>query len=294
MNIKFNITPTRTNFFSKAQSEKVDAGVEIFKQVLNSDEFFKRVKNFQWRTSDGIAFNRFYLSRGMSNQQVGEAICRGLHRQQGLINVIKSNVNIVINIVPCGNRQEAESVYNNTITCCLGIDVVKLNHPWYSPVHVACALMHEWCCWNGFSYGDALVAKMENWSGNTVPIACAWITKDIAASVCNSPEVSTWSSRIKNKNFDYCACSITYSMGFSSSYCSPVLRLDELINLLEKELSWLTTCENKTPDISNRIAVLSKSLKLTNQMKLNLCNTTLDGSEWMHFPVNTISLINSN
>ena len=89
MILKYNITSSRMSYFTDAQAAKVDAGVEIFKQIVCSEEFLNKVKNFQWRTSDGVAFKRFYLSNGMSNQQVGEMICDGFPRTNSVINQMK-------------------------------------------------------------------------------------------------------------------------------------------------------------------------------------------------------------
>ena len=294
MNLKFNITSSRMNSFSTAQAAKVDAGVEIFKEVISSEEFLSKVNNFQWRTSDGVAFNRFYLSNGMSNQQIGDVICKGLNRTYDLINIVKPSSVPVVNIIPCNNQHETDDFHNNTITCCIGVDTNMLNNSWYTPVHVACAIMHEWCCWNGFNCSPAST-KMENWSGNTVPVACAWMTKDVAASVCNSSEVRNWCGMINNRTFDYCACSITYSNLSSNQNCiSPIVKMDECTNILEMELNWLTACKNITPDVTNRIKVLNNCLSMMTQMKLNICNTTMDGSDWACVPVNSMTSINPN
>lgn len=294
MNLKFEITSSRMNSFSTAQAAKVDAGVEIFKQVICSEEFLNKVNNFQWRTSEGIAFNRFYLSNGMSNQQIGEVICKGLNRTYDLVNIAKQSSVSVANIVLCSNRQDVKRIYNNRITCYLGVDTNMLNNSWYTPVHVACAIMHEWCCWNGFN-GSPVSTRMENWSGNTVPVACAWMTKDVAAAICNSSEVSNWCGMINNRTFDYCACSTIYPTLSSTQNCiSPIIKMDECINMLEMELSWLTASKSITPDVTNRITVLNKCLSMMTQMKLNICNTTMDGSDWACVPVNSINPINSN
>lgn len=294
MNLKFNITSSRMNCFTAAQAAKVDAGVEIFKQIICSEAFLNKVNNFQWRTTDGVAFNRFYLSNGMSNKQVSEMICQGLHRKNDLINMVKPTPVEVVNIVPCSNQKEIENIYNNTITCCIGADTNMLNNTWYTPVHLACAIMHEWCCWNGFNCSPTST-KMENWSGNTVPVACAWITKDVAAAVCNSSEVSNWCGMINNRTFDYCACSTTYLTSISDTVCiSPIVKMDECINLMELEMNWLTTCKNVSPDVSNRMTVLNNCIRMMTQMKLNMCNTTMDGSDWACVPVNTMSSVNFN
>jgi len=290
------------NSFTSAQAAKVDAGVEIFKQVISSEEFQSKVNNFQWRTSEGVAFNRFYLSNGMSNLQASEVICKGENRKNDLINVVQPTAVPVVNIVPCSNQKETENFHNqpsygldnNNISCCIGVDTNMLNNGWYTPVHVACAIMHEWCCWNGFNCNPTS-SKMENWSCNTVPVACAWMTKDVAAAVCNSTEVSNWCGMINNRTFDYCACSMTYSSVSAGTNCiSPIVKMDECINIMEMELNWLTTCKNITPDVTNRITVLNNCMTLMTQMKLNICNTTMDGSDWACVPVNSMSSFNSN
>ena len=62
MNLKFNITSSRMNSFTIAQAAKVDAGVEIFKQIIDSEVFLNKVNNFQWRTSDGVAVSYTHLT----------------------------------------------------------------------------------------------------------------------------------------------------------------------------------------------------------------------------------------
>ena len=294
MILKYNITSSRMSYFTDAQAAKVDAGVEIFKQIVCSEEFLNKVKNFQWRTSDGVAFKRFYLSNGMSNQQVGEMICDGFPRTNSVINQMKPSSIEVMNIIPCGSQKEMEIINSNSVSCVIGIDTNMLNNTWYTPVHLACAIMHEWCCWNGFNC-SLPSTRMENWSGNTVPVACAWITKDVAAVVCKSSEVSNWCGMINNQTFDYCACSITYATSNSNLiYISPIVKMDECINMIELEMNWLTSCKNIFPDVSNRITVLSNCMRMMTQMKLNMCNTTMDASDWACVPVSSISKINSN
>jgi hypothetical protein len=294
MKLKFNVKSSLTNYFTDTQAAKVDAGVEIFKQVISSDEFQSKVKNFQWRTSEGVAFNRFYLSNGMSNEQICDVICKGVNHNQSLINTVKETNFTVVNIVPCVNKQEAENCWNNTFTPCIGINTNLLNNTWYTPVHVACAIMHEWCTWNGFNCSPT-TSKLESWSSNTVPVACSWVCKDVCATVCDSPEVANWCDQINNQTFDYCACSTTFNVpSETTNSVSPILKIDECINLLEKEMNSLTTCNDVIPDVTNRITVLSDWVKMMTHMKLKLCNTSIDGSDWTYVPVNAIATANAN
>lgn len=290
-NINFNITPTRTNCFTTAQAAKVEAGIEIFLKVICSEEFQNRVKNFQWRTTDGVAFNRFFQSNGMSNEQVCNVICNGTNWTNP---TNEETTNPMVNVVPCSNMQEVVACCNNTITPCVCIDTNVLNNSWYTPVHVACAIMHEWCCTNGFTCGST-TTRMENWTNNTVPVACAWICKDVCTTVCNTPEVTNWCNTINNSTFDYCACTVTWNVWTNTvTNVSPVNNIDACINMMEVEMNWLTTCNNVTPDVTNRIATLKTCINSMTDMKVNLCNTSLDGCDVACVPGNVMSTANAN
>ena len=205
MNVKFNIAATRTNCFTPAQAKKVDAGIEIFKKVMTSEEFRNAVCNFKWRTTTGMVFNRFYMSNGMSNQQVWETVCNETSWTKGLTNVVDgmmwggtaANNCAVVNVVPCCTREEVMNCCNDVNNPSICIDTNVLNNTWYTPVHVACAMMHEWCCMNGFCPTGTTMG-VENWTVNCVPMACAWICKEVCETVCNTTEVTTWCNTIDN------------------------------------------------------------------------------------------------
>ena len=287
MNVRFNITPTRTNCFTTAQAGKVQAGIEIFQQVINSEEFKTRVNNFQWRTSEGVAFNRFFLSNGMSNAQVCDTISNGTIWTTG------TNETIVVNVVPCSTVQDVEVCCTST-TPCVCIDTNVLNNSWYTPVHVACAIMHEWCCCNGFNWSTP-TARIESWNNNTVPVACAWICKDVCTTVCNNTEVTNWCNTINDTTFDYCACTTTYNVWTNTTnVVSPIVKIDECINIMECEVNWLNNANTVTPDVTNRITTLTNCITTMNEMKISLCNTSLDGCDVACVPVNTVSAVSSN
>lgn len=292
-NVNFNITSTTTNCFTPSQAAKVDAGIEIFKQVMNSEEFQNQVQNFQWRTSEGVAFNRFYMSNGMSNQQVWDMICNNMDWKNGLTNVVTNNNVVTVNVVPCATTQEMMDCCNNTAPT-IGVDMNIINNSWYTPVHVACAMMHEWCTMCGFGCGTP-TSKIENWTNWTVPVACAWMCKDVCKVVCDSNEVTNWCNLINNQNFDYWACSMTCNAWTNTTNCvSPVAKMDECINMMEVEMNWLKSCNNVTPDVSNRMTTLTNCINAMNEMKMNLCNTSVDGTDWACMPVNVVNTVNAN
>lgn len=284
MNVRFNVTPTRTNRFTTTQAAKVEAGIEIFNKVICSEEFQNRVRNFQWRTAEGTAFNRFYMSNGMSNDQVCDMICNGTNWNWG------NNESPVVNVVPCSTWQEVEACCTNTTTPCVCIDTNVLNNSWYTPVHVACAIMHEWCCCNGFNCCTTN-SRVENWSGNTVPVACAWICKDVCTTVCDTTEVTNWCNMINDQTFDYCACTTTYNVWTNNTnVISPVNNIDTCISMMETEMNWLNSSNNVTPDMNSRITVLTNCINTLTEMKTNLCNTSLDGCDVACVPVTTSSM----
>jgi len=293
MNVNFNITSTTTNCFTTSQAAKVDAGIEIFKQVISSKEFQTKVKNFQWRTANGVAFNRFHMSNGMSNQQVCNTICNGTDWANQVTNVVNNNTPTTVNVVPCCTQQEVMNCMN-AMTACICIDMNVVNNSWYTPVHIACAIMHEWCCWNGFTC-NTTNTRVENWTVNTVPVACAWMCKDVCSTVCNTSEVTNWCNMINNQTFNYCACTSTYNVTTNTTNSvSSVTNIDTCINVMEMEMNWLTTCNNVTPDVTNRMTTLTNCINMMNEMKINLCNTSMDACDWTCMPVNVVETVSAN
>ena len=294
-NVKFNIATTRTNCFTPAQAKKVDAGIEIFKKVMTSEEFKNTVCNFKWRTTEGMTFNRFYLSNGMSNQQVWETLCSETTWTKVLNNVVEGMAyGSVVNVIPCCTSEEVMNCYNNINTPTICLDTNVLNNAWYTPVHVACAMMHEWCCMKGFCPTGTTMG-MENWSVNSVPMGTAWMCKDICETVCNSTEVTSWCNAINNNTFTFAPCSMTYNCWSKTNNCtSTVSMMDQCMNMMEQEMSWLQACNNTTPDIVNRMTVLTNCMNAMNDMKVNMCNTSLDGCDVASMPTVTMSTVSAN
>ncbi|MEM6966848.1 MAG: hypothetical protein AAF573_18940, partial [Bacteroidota bacterium] len=274
------------NRFTPAQAAKVEAGIEIFNQVISSDEFQNRVSNFQWTTPEGTTFNRFFVSNGMSNEQVCDMICNGV----GTIWNGGNGEPPLVNIVPCATVQEVEACCTNPTTPCVPININVINNSWYTPVHVACAIVHEWCCCNGFT-GTTFGVGIGNWSNNTVPVACAWICKDVCPTVCNTTEVTNWCNMINDQTFDYCPCTTTFQVSpTTTGIVSPINNIDACINTIETELSWLRGSNNVTPSVNDRITVLTNCISTLTEMKTNLCNTSLDGCDVFGVPVTTSTM----
>ena len=302
MNVKFNIAATRTNFFTPAQAKKVDAGIEIFKKVVTSQNFRDAVCKFNWRTTEGMTYNRFFMSNGMSNEQVWDMICNEFTWTEKLNNVVSgmmwggatTNNCAVVNVMPCCTRQEVVNCCNDVNNPSICIDTNVLNNTWYTPVHVACAMMHEWCCMNGF-VPTGITSGIENRSMNSVPLACAWIVKGVCEAVCNTQEVTDWCNTINNNTFTYSPCATTYNCWTNTTNCtSTVSMMDQCMNMMAQEMAWLQTCENSTPDVVNRMSVLTNCMNAMNDMKVNMCNTSLDGCDVVCMPAVEMSTVSAN
>ena len=106
-NVTFNITASRFRNFTTAQETKVKEGLALFQKVVEDARFKEKVCNFVWTSESGNAFNRFLMSKGMSNTQVFETICNSTGKMMNdTMMMATGNTNMVCNIVPCCNKNE--------------------------------------------------------------------------------------------------------------------------------------------------------------------------------------------
>ena len=279
VNVKFNVGCTRTCYFTKNQIAKINAGIAIFEKVVSNPEFKERVTNFNWTTPSGTTYNRFLLCNGMSNTQVWDCLESGCEW-----GTMTNTPATTVNVVPCGSTTEMTWVANAPVpTICINTSV--LNNTWYTPVHIACCLIHEYCVNLGFSchVNGRLV---EDWHC-TVPAACADICCDIARemSVSNT-EISNYFRWIDTANFDYFPCTTCYRVeGYETTNLLANTRFDEIINSMCTEMECLERTPNRTPAENKRLTTVTECVGTLRELKTQLYATSLDGCERVCSPI---------
>ncbi len=281
VNVIFNVGSVRTRPFTVNQMKKIEEGIAIFNQIVNSSTFRKRVTNYSWRTDNGTTYNRFHMSNGMSNDQVWDCIEQGFNRPVPATK--KNNTSWVMNIMPCFSVNDI--MWNRGwVNPTVWMDVNCMDQEWYTPVHVACCLVHE-CCVNMGFCADYNGQRVEYWR-HTVPYACATICCDIICDMAKSNTTwKAWCSHIDSAQFDYCPCSYTYAAQGTTSWCmSPCARIDEVITWLNTEVQWIEDCNKPTTDEVNRMTTLTNTINSLREMKSKLFVTSLDGCERVGIP----------
>ena len=278
VNVKFNVGSTRTSYFTKNQMAKVKAGIAIFEKVVNNPSFKERIQTFSWTTPSGTTYNRFLLCNGMSNAQVWDCL------QSGCEWGTTSKPSTTMNIVPCGSTTEMTWVVNSPVpTVCINTNVI--NNTWYTPVHIACCLIHEYCVNLGFSchVNGRLV---EDWHC-TVPAACADICCDIARDMSMSnTDISNYFRCIDTANFDYFACTTCFHVeGYETNTLLWNTRFDEIINSMCCEMEWLENAKNRTTDETTRLTTVTDVVNTLRELKTRLYTTSLDGCERVTSPI---------
>ncbi len=273
VNVKFNIGCTRTAYFTKNQTAKVKAGIAIFEKVINHPSFKERICNFNWTSPEGTTFNRFLFCNGMSNTQVWDCIQDGCDW-----GTTPGTTTSFVNVVPCCSVSEMGWVANSPVpTICINTNVI--NNSWYTPVHIACCLVHEYCVNLGFS---CLVngTPVENWEC-TVPAACASICCDVARQMSmTDTDLAGYFQWINETNFNYYPCSTCFYVdAYTNTTAAPNTRIDELINTMYTELECLQSVTNCTPQETNRLNTVTECLNNLKEIKNRLYVTSLDGCE---------------
>ncbi len=290
-NVQFNVCGTRTQQFTSSQETKVRKGIEIFQRVVNSPAFKNRVCNYSWTSSNGKTFQRFHMSHGLSNTQVWDCLCNG--------NVSWNNQysqQQTFNVVPCATNTDWNNCMTNpsswvcptptsdtatmTMTCpCLCVNVNCLNDKNYTAVHVAAALMYEYCVCCGFTT-EWNGNTVRNWQ-NTVPAVCSWMVADCCKEVCATDTTVMECMECVNLNdFDCCACSTTFFTNrTTATWNTSVSQLDVVISSLEREWNCLNAVTNKTSEEVDRFTCVTNCLDEMRTMRTNLCRTSLDGCD---------------
>ncbi len=282
VNVKFNVGSTRTSYFTKNQIAKVNAGIALFEKVVNSPAFKQRVIDFDWTTPTGTNYNRFLLCNGLSNTQVWETFEKGC--DWGTWGTTTKPTTTTLNVVPCCSTTEMTWVTNvPTPTICINTNVI--NNTWYTPVHIACCLVHEYCVNLGFSchVNGRLV---EDWHC-TVPAACADICCEIAREMgMSNTEISTYFRWIDSANFDYFACTTCFHVtGYETNQILANTRIDEVINCMCTEIECLERTKNRTSAETTRLTTVTNAVNTLRELKTRLFSTSLDGCERITSPI---------
>ncbi len=284
-NVTFNITASRFRNFTAAQETKVKEGLALFQKAVEDARFKEKVCNFVWTSESGNAFNRFLMSKGMSNMQVFETICNTTGKMMNdTMMMATGDSTMVCNIVPCCNKNEYVYCCTNTPMTTVCINTNMLNQDWYTPVHVAACIMHEWCVCKGFccTTNGTLVSDYPN----TVPYACGKTMMQVIKEVCaKDPQVSMYVSQINETNFDCCPCSTSWATDTTVTECVNVCeQVDQVVSALEMEMDMINCISNKSKDEVNRMTVLTNCITTMKDVKNRLTNTSLDGTETVMMP----------
>ncbi len=279
VNVKFTVGCTRTSYFTKNQTAKVNAGIAIFEKVINSPTFKERINNFSWTTPSGTTYNRFLLCNGMSNAQVWDCLQKGCDWGS-----MPKSSTTTVNIVPCGSTTEMTWVANSpTPMVCINTNVI--NNTWYTPVHIACSLVHEYCVNLGFSchVNGRLV---EDWHC-CVPSACADICCEIAREMSMSnTDISNYFRWIDTANFDYFACTTCYHVeGYETNNLLANTRFDEIINSMCTEIECLERTTKRNSKETTRLTTVTDVVNTLRELKTRLYSTSLDGCERVTSPI---------
>lgn len=272
-NVNFSIGRTRNLTFTKEERSKLQAGLDIFLQAVNSKLFKTKVVNYQWRDAEGLVYNRFHLCKGMTNDEV-------LGCFENLNMTLGTTDNVInIGILPCRNRKDI-STYSKMTVSTIWINKGCLNNEWYTPVHVASCIAHEYCINLGFNSGVAsgLVPHAEH----TVPYACGKLLKEVAAQ---------WENRVtdiqdsfdlinEQSEYEYLPCSTTFQLkGMEAESENSNEMVKALKKLLKKEIKSLKNLKVLSNEEFERLYALEKSIYKLKSIQSSLKKTSLDGIE---------------
>ena len=279
VNVKFNVGCSRTAYFTKNQTAKVKAGIAIFEKVVNHPSFKKQICNFNWTAPNGTIYNRFLFSNGMSNTQVWECIQNGCNW-----GTTSGSTVPFVNIVPCSSASEMTWATNSPVpTVCVNTNVI--NNNWYTPVHIACALVQEYCVALGFSC-KVTGSPLENWEC-TVPAACGAICRDVAHQLSMTDnEIAGYFQWVNETNFNYYPCSTCYYVDtVDNTRAVASTRIDELVNTMCTEIEWLKGLSNCTKQETSRLNTVTECLNNLKEIRTKLYTSSLDGCEQVTTPV---------
>ncbi len=300
-NIKFQFGSTPTCTMTQKQMEKVKSAITILEKVVASPSFKKNVNDFNWSSRNKTTYNRFHLSNGMSNAQVWDCITNATNWFNPTMKT--KTTNTVINIVPCTTRNEVVSRANGTNTMAstpitagttinpmapvfnICLDANWMNSPMCTPVHIASCIMHEYCVCLGF--GCQMNGQLVPNFDCTVPYACGTIVREVCQEMSKKNKMIAGCFEVINEsNYNYSPCTTTFCCASVNTQCVTTCNtIDTAITGMMTELDCIENVSKNTKAETTRMETLTNCIKMLQEVKANLVNTSLDACETMSTPV---------
>jgi hypothetical protein len=170
--IELSVNANLINFSRTADREKVLAGLELLKSVINSEEFRLRVLNHQW---DGQT--QFANNEGLSNEEILEKILRA---EEYLSPTTTYVIDLELSLyTPKWWQAGQRNVIGYTNP---GEPRIYMNTNFFrgfTPAEVAGNLAHEWCHKLGFGHAFQETAERPY----SVPYAVGYMVRDLGAKM---------------------------------------------------------------------------------------------------------------
>jgi hypothetical protein len=153
--------------FNTSQEQKIRNAVAIIKKVIISQEFKRKVLNFEYNGD-----KKFVDNHGLTNEEIYNMIFEGAEK---IGNMSKNNaMNVELELY----HQKTNTIgytYPNTVR----IWINKKYFSKYSPIKVADNLMHEWMHKLGFTHAT----KWSRERDHSVPYAVGYIIEELAGKL---------------------------------------------------------------------------------------------------------------
>lgn len=278
-NVSFTIGRTRNGVFTKDQLAKVQAGLDIYLKCVNHKQFKNKLLSYEWYDTDDVRYNRFHLCKALSNKQVYECF----EQPQGAFGTKETPITIAI--LPCETRKDIHG-YTKMSVPTIWLNKGCLHHDWYTAVHVASCIAHEYCINLGFQagIGGGLVPQFEH----TVPYACGHIIKEVAAQWQNNvSDIRDSFDQMDDNGYEYLPCSTTFQLkGMKAEADSCNQAVKDFRKILKAEAKVLKKQEELSAKEFERLCALEKSIYKLKKIQAILKKTSLDGMETIS--INTV------
>ena len=273
--VRFKIGRLREKFFTRAQVGKLEAGIDIFHNLIQSKHFKDLVLKFHWTSRQGKTFRRFLHSNGLSNHQVLERFYNAnkIFDEMGM----KERVAIL----PCDSRKDIAN-FKLTANAIIWMSTSCLNNEWFTPVHVAAAICHEMMLNLGFKVKVEFNSQDD--FDKTVPYAFGKIIMLASKQWENNiSDIRSSFEVLDEEGFNYFPSSEVFCLEIAKNenqnYPNSIA---DILGKLEREAETLESING------DKSLAEQKRLKCLNKVKQQLINihhdiidSSLDGSEMM-------------
>ncbi len=260
-------------FFTKTQKSKLEAGIDILKEVLGSKQFVEQILQFEWSNQQQRRFHRFYHASGLSNRQVLDRI----KDHQGYFNELGYNEQLVI--MPFNSRREIQS-YKSVNNPIIWISMNCIQNNWYTPIHIASAIGHELAVLLGLDSSIHQVSRPE-YQMYKVPDSIGQMIMKIAAQWrAKISDIESAFLQIDENEYNYFpASTVVGSVNAKVSQHSQT-NFDNLISsLLIEQEALFALQEDLTVSETARLICIEEVLLKLKDLKNQLVECSLDGSE---------------